>query len=128
VSGAHPDSADSRVPAARSRPNASAPSVVGGAPAADDARERCRGLHRLPSARWADRIDAAGILIDRGWGKAPQAVDLSVNRPSNPFEDMTADDLSALIALGRQVQAAQREAEEAAMRELPKRSSSSAPA
>jgi hypothetical protein len=78
--------------------------------------------------RGRERLEAGRIYLERGWGKAPQAVDLSVNRPSNLFEDMTADDLADLIALARQVQAAQRAAEEAAVRELPKRGSSSAPA
>jgi hypothetical protein len=81
------------------------------------------GVVAKETARTADRIDAAGMLFDRGWGKPPQAVDLSVDRPSNPFEDMAAEDMAALVPLARQVQAAQRAAEARTVHELPERMS-----
>jgi hypothetical protein len=58
------------------------------------------------TARNADRIDAASILFDRGWGKPQQGVDVNVNQPRNPFEDLDPEQLSAFIAFGETVLAA----------------------
>jgi hypothetical protein len=80
---------------------------------------------RDENERTRERLEAPRIYLGRGWGKAPQVVDLSANRPSNPFEDMTADDLAALVAVGKQVMEAQRAAEAAAVPDLPERASGS---
>jgi hypothetical protein len=56
---------------------------------------------------------------ERERGESPLATfDLSVNQPTNPVADLSADDLSALVALAKQVMAAQRAAEARTVREL----------
>jgi Family of unknown function (DUF5681) len=45
----------------------------------------------------AARVNAATVLLDRGWGKAPQTVDL---RRSTELGDMSDAELIAIIAAG----------------------------
>ena len=54
-----------------------------------------------PTARNADRIEAAKWLGDRGFGRPIQGVDLSVNQVTleDLFRGMATEDLEAMIAI-----------------------------
>ena len=49
-----------------------------------------------PKAPAAARVTAAQALLDRGWGRAPQT--LNVGNPSKDVKDMTDEELDAQIA------------------------------
>ena len=51
--------------------------------------------------RTRDRVDAARLLLDRGWGRPLQAVDLSVNQVTleDLFRGMATEDLEAMLAI-----------------------------
>ena len=54
-----------------------------------------------PTARNADRIEAAKWLGDRGFGRPIQGVDLSVNQVTleDLFRSMATEDLETMIAI-----------------------------
>jgi hypothetical protein len=54
-----------------------------------------------PTVRRRDRLDAARMLFDRGWGRPLQAVDLSVNQVTleDLFRGIATEDLEAMIAI-----------------------------
>jgi hypothetical protein len=54
-----------------------------------------------PTARNADRIEAAKWLGDRGFGRPVQGVDLSVNQVTleDLFRGMATEDLEALVSV-----------------------------
>jgi hypothetical protein len=50
-----------------------------------------------PKATASARVSAAIALLERGWGKAPQTIDV---RRSTDFREMSDDELLAVIAAG----------------------------
>jgi hypothetical protein len=78
------------------------------------------------TARKADRIDAIGLLFDRGWGRAPLAVDLRVHQDGREqLAELPLEDLQALVVAGRAIMAQQASPADGEVRALPERSPSS---
>jgi hypothetical protein len=67
-------------------------------------RERAKRLDRLvaimrnPLAKHTDQIAAISRLLERGWGRAPQAVDLSMKFQN--LEELSDAELTAIIRAG----------------------------
>lgn len=59
----------------------------------DDAMETLIAIMEDPDAPKSSRVSAAQTVLDRGWGKAPQTVNVS----TNPFEDMDADSKRTML-------------------------------
>jgi len=61
------------------------------------------GVTKHPVVRVADRLKAVEILLDRGWGKAPQQLDVSSGDSglvwSEVFKTWSTDDLRAALLL-----------------------------
>ena len=49
--------------------------------------------------RTRDRLEAARLLSDRGWGKAVQAVDMDVTQREFDFSHYSTEDLETLISV-----------------------------
>jgi len=53
---------------------------------------------RDPEASHRDRIAAADLLLNRGWGRAPQAIDVNVTQHGQELSTLTRDVLLQLAA------------------------------
>jgi hypothetical protein len=60
-----------------------------------EAIETLTSIMRSPKATPAARVSAATALLDRGWGRAPQTIDL---RHHADFRTLTDDELTAIAA------------------------------
>jgi hypothetical protein len=49
------------------------------------------------------RVAAAIALLDRGYGKPPQAIDSTIRKANTPLKDLTDEELTEIIRAGQAV-------------------------
>ena len=77
--------------------------IAGGVMPNVPVQEGSRPRKAQQASRTADQLKAIEMLLDRGFGRSPQQLDIAHNVSSRPLEHLSDEDLRLLVESARQI-------------------------